>query len=66
MVRLGFAGDFLEVYQLRDMRMSKDVVATPGALEDETKARGQTDHIRKRNIAKIILGKFLEELSAIH
>jgi hypothetical protein len=46
--------------------MSKDVVAALGPLEDEAKAGYQTDHIRKCDIPKITLRKFLEELSAIH
>ncbi len=66
LVRFGFTGDLLKVDQLRDVGMSKDVVATPGALENETKALGQTEHIRKRDIPKITLRKFLEELLAIH
>ena len=48
MARFGFAGDLLEVDQLRDMGMSKDVVATTGALENETNALDQTDKIRAK------------------
>jgi hypothetical protein len=66
LVRFGFTGNLLKVDQLRDIRMSKDVMAAPGAPEGEAKAADQSDHIRKSYIPKIALGKFLEELSAIH
>ena len=59
MVGLGFARNLLKVDQFRQIRMSKDVMAPSGAPEGKTKAADQSDHIRKSDIPKIALSKFL-------
>ena len=60
------AANFLEVYQFRNIGMRKDMVAPPGAAEDEAKADCQIDHIRKSDIPIIALSKFSKQFSPIH
>jgi hypothetical protein len=65
LVRFGFSGNLLEIKQLRETRMCKDVMAATRAFKGKTKAADQRNHLSKSYVAKIALSKFFEELAAI-
>ena len=66
LIRLRLTADLLEIHQLGNVGMRKDMVASADARQPEAESLDEADHVREGDIVGSSPSEPLQQLSAIH
>jgi hypothetical protein len=66
LIGLGFAANFLQIYQFHNGRMLENVMAATHSRQSELKSLDEFHHVREGDIMDRSPGQSLEKLLAVH